>query len=81
LDATTLGSVLAAVGVLAGAVVAYLGKRSETALTGYTSLTDDLQEERSALRQEITELHALRTADQAEITRLRIEIAHLRGHP
>lgn len=79
---TTLGSVLALVGVLAGSVVAYLGKRGETAVTGYSSLTNDLQEERLALRQQITELHALRAADQAEITRLRIENAQLRGtHP
>lgn len=79
---TTLGSILALVGVLAGAVVAYLGKKGETALTGYTHLTDDLQEERTELRRQITELHSLRAADQAEIARLRIENAELReGRP
>lgn len=85
MDATTLGSVLALVGVLAGAVVAYLGKRGETAVTGYSSLTDQLQEELAGKRAElveknaalaekdarIAELASLRAADQAEITRLR----------
>jgi hypothetical protein len=52
---------------------------SETAVTGYSQLTNDLQEERDALRVQVTELHQLRAADQAEITRLRIENARLGG--
>jgi hypothetical protein len=78
LDATTLGSLLVGVGAVVGGVVAYLGKRGENALTGYSSLTNDLQEERDALKAERTELNAklaeqsaLRAADQAEIARLR----------
>lgn len=88
MDATTLGSVLAFVGVLAGAVVAYLGKRGETALTGYSSLTGDLQEERDRLDRKVTdqavalaEQSALRAADQAEIARLRAIIIQLGGQP
>ncbi|MER7874819.1 hypothetical protein ABTY63_14850 [Streptomyces solisilvae] len=88
MDATTLGSVLALVGVLAGAVVAYLGKRSENALTGYSSLTDNLQEERDRLDRQVTERDAkiaefasLRAADQAEIARLRSIIIQLGGTP
>ncbi len=88
MDATTLVSSLTGAAAVIGAVVAYLGKRSENALRGYTHLTDDLQEERAAQRQqntelwqEITGLHAARAADQAEIARLRIENAQLRGHP
>ncbi|AGP56197.1 hypothetical protein [Streptomyces rapamycinicus] len=84
MDATTLGalgSLLVGAGGLAAAVVAWLGKRGENALTGYSSLTNDLQEERDALRLQLTELHAQRSADQAEITRLRIEIARLGGQP
>ena len=78
MDATTLGSLLVGVGSVAAAVVAFLGKRGENALTGYSSLTNDLQEERDALKAERTELNAklaelsaLRAADQAEIARLR----------
>ncbi|NUH35252.1 hypothetical protein HUF15_00450 [Streptomyces samsunensis] len=88
MDATTLGSVLALVGVLAGAVVAYLGKRSENALTGYSSLTDNLQEERDRLDRQVTardakiaEFASLRAADQAEIARLRSIIIQLGGTP
>ncbi|MFD8279709.1 hypothetical protein ACFV47_10995 [Streptomyces solisilvae] len=88
MDATTLGSVLALVGVLADAVVAYLGKRSENALTGYSSLTDNLQEERDRLDWQVTErdakiaeLASLRAADQAEIARLRSIIIQLGGTP
>lgn len=81
MDATALGALLVGIGGVLGAAVAYLGKRGELALTGSNSLIDQLQEERVALRQEITELHALRTADQAEIVRLRIDNAQLRGNP
>jgi cell division protein FtsB len=85
LDATTLGSLLVGLGAVVGAVVAYLGKRSENAITGYSSLTNDLQEERETLRAErdalraerdalnarLAEQASLRAADQAEIARLR----------
>ncbi|KJK40214.1 hypothetical protein UK15_07625 [Streptomyces variegatus] len=78
MDATTLGSLLVGIGAVAASVVAYLGKRGENAVTGYSSLTNDLQEERDALKAERTELNAklaelsaLRAADQAEIARLR----------
>ena len=81
MDATTLVGSLTGAAAVIGAVVAYLGKKSENALTGYNSLTDQLQEERTVLRQEITELHALRAGDQAEIARLLIENAQLRGQP
>ncbi|MEV6174869.1 hypothetical protein AB0L99_42525 [Streptomyces sp. NPDC051954] len=88
MDATTIGSVIALVGVLSGSVVAYLGKRGENALTGYSSLTDNLQEERDRLDRKVTELHkelaeasSLRAADQAEIARLRGIITHLGGQP
>lgn len=88
MDATTLGSVLALAGVLSGSVVAFLGKRGETALTGYTSLTNELQEERTELKAERAELKAeraelaaLRAADQAEIARLTALIVHLGGQP
>jgi uncharacterized membrane-anchored protein YhcB (DUF1043 family) len=88
LDATTLGSLLVGVGAVVGGVVAYLGKRGENALTGYSSLTDNLQEERDRLDAKVTELHkelaeaaSLRATDQAEITRLRGIIIELGGHP
>ncbi|MFF8034934.1 hypothetical protein [Streptomyces sp. NPDC016626] len=88
MDATTLGSLLVGVGAIIAGVVQYLGKRAETALTGYSSLTNDLQEERDSLKGErdslntrLAEVAALRAADQAEIARLRAEIIRLGGHP
>ncbi|MFJ5802668.1 hypothetical protein [Streptomyces decoyicus] len=88
MDATALGSLLVGAGAIAGAAVAYLGKRGETALTGYSSLTDNLQEERDRLDRKATEQAlalaqqaAERAADQAEIARLRALIIHLGGTP
>lgn len=86
MDATALGSLLVGIGAVVGGAVAYLGKRGETAVTAYSHLTGDLQEERDRLDRKVTELSAtlaeqaaLRAADQAEITRLRIENAQMRG--
>jgi hypothetical protein len=83
---TLLGSLLAATGVLGAAVVAYLGKRGENALSGYSSLTEKLQSERDRLERQvaerdtrITELATLHAADQSEIARLRIDIDRLGG--
>jgi archaellum component FlaC len=56
LDATTIGSLLVGVGAVVGGLVAYLGKRGENALTGYSSLTNDLQEERDRLDKKVGEL-------------------------
>lgn len=95
MDATTLGSLLVGLGAVVGAVVAYLGKRGENAITAYGSLTNDLQEERETLKADLAaaradrdalntrlaEQAALRAADQAEIARLRALIVHLGGEP
>ena len=88
MDPTTLGSVLVGVGAVAAAVVAYLGKRGENALTGYSSLTNELQEERAELKTERAQLKAERAeltaqhaADQAEIARLTAIVIQLGGHP
>lgn len=56
MDLTTIGSLLVGVGAVVGGLVAYLGKRGENALTGYSSLTDNLQEERDRLDTKNNEL-------------------------
>lgn len=88
MDVTAIGSLLVGVGAVVGGVVAYLGKRGENAVTGYSSLTNDLQEERDRLDRKVTELlaanaeqSALRAADQAELARLRAENIRLGGQP
>jgi hypothetical protein len=84
LDPTTLGAVLACVGVLSGSVVAYIGKRGESK----NLLTDQLQEElaseraeRKAAQVEVDVLHERRRDDLVRITHLEIEIIRLGGTP
>jgi uncharacterized membrane-anchored protein YhcB (DUF1043 family) len=88
LDATTIGAVLACVGVLSGSVVAYLGKRGENANARMNSELDQIQEERDKLReqlatrdQKIELLLEQRVKDQVEIARLRVKIVELGGDP
>ena len=85
MDVTTIGSLLVGVGAVVGGLVAYLGKRGENALNGYSSLTGTLQKERDRLDGKVTELHTqlaeaarLRADDQGEIARLRDENTRLR---
>ncbi|MFS8201261.1 hypothetical protein ACLVWQ_21540 [Streptomyces sp. CWNU-52B] len=85
---TLLGSSLACAGVLGAALVAYLGKRGENALNGFSSLTEKLQSERDRLERQIAErdsrideLSSLHAADQSEIARLRLDIHRLGGAP
>ncbi|GAA5706484.1 MULTISPECIES: hypothetical protein [Streptomyces] len=85
---TLLGSLVACAGVLGAAVVAYLGKRGENALNGFSSLTDKLQSERDRLERQvaerdsrIVELSTLHAADQSEIARLRLDVHRLGGAP
>lgn len=82
MDATTIGAVLACVGVVSGSVVTFLGKRGETR----NSLTDQLQEElnseraeRKAAQAEVDVLTKRRRADLIRITNLEIEIIRLGG--
>lgn len=82
MDATTLGAVLACVGVLSGSLVAYIGKRGETR----NSLTDQLQEELTAKRTELAALTSELAGLQQQrrdylirITQLEIEIIRLGG--
>lgn len=84
MDATTLGAVLACVGVVSGSVVAYIGKRGETR----NLLTDQVQEERDGLARRlaekdirIAELEQQRHDYLVRITQLEIENIRLGGTP
>lgn len=81
MDGATLGGLLVGFGTLAGGVLAYVGKRGENrvardsgALTGYSSLTDNLQEELA--RKTLEAANA-----QAEVARLARMIRDLGGDP
>lgn len=84
MDVTTIGAILACVGVVSGSVVTWLGKRGES----NNSLTDQLQEElateraeRKAAQAEVDVLHERRRVDLVRITQLEIEIIRLGGTP
>ncbi|MFE3169341.1 hypothetical protein [Streptomyces sp. NPDC059224] len=83
MDVTTIGAILACVGVVSGSVVTFIGKRGE----GKNSLTDQLQEElnsergeRKAAQAEVDVLHQRRRDDLIRITQLEIEIIRLGGN-
>jgi hypothetical protein len=83
-DVTTIGAILACVGVVSGSLVTYLGKRGES----NNSLTDQLQEElvteraeRKAAQAEVDVLRQHRREDLIRITTLEIEIIRLGGTP
>lgn len=88
MDATTIGSVIALVGVLSGSMVAYLGKRGENATVRMNSEIDQIQEERDGLRKQLTERDA-RIAellkqqgdDYVAIARLRAQVINMGGDP
>ncbi|MEU2780515.1 hypothetical protein [Streptomyces sp. NPDC007110] len=88
MDATTIGAVLALLGVLSGSVVAYLGKRGENVTTRWNAELDQVQEERDKLREQLTardqkieQLLEQRVLDREEIARLRIRLINMGGDP
>lgn len=88
MDATTLGALLAFVGVVSGSVVAYIGKRGENGVTRFNSVTDQVQEELNrksdeltAARTEVGALRQQRHDDLIRMTKLEIEIIRLGGTP
>lgn len=81
MDLATLGALLVGVGAVAGGCFTWLGKRGENAvnqsgmaLTGYSTLTDNLQEERDRLEKKVAER-------DAEIARLCALVIRLGGDP
>ena len=88
MDATTLGALLAFVGVVSGSVVAYIGKRGENGVTRFNSVTDQVQEELirksaelTATQTEVGALRQQRHDDLIRMTQLEIEIIRLGGTP
>lgn len=71
---TAIGGMLVGIAGIVGAAVTFVGKRGENALTGYTSLTDNLQEERDRLAMKVD-------AQAEEIKRLHGLIIDMGGKP
>jgi hypothetical protein len=82
---TALGALLASPVAAAAAIYGSRGAtraaREGGALTGYNSLTDQLQEERTELRSELATLRNELAAERAESARLRLLVTQLGGTP
>ncbi|MEV6081100.1 hypothetical protein AB0L80_39320 [Streptomyces sp. NPDC052069] len=66
-DAATLGAIGVIVVGLATATGAWIGKRGENMIGGYSSLVDNLQEERDKVQQKLTENETRLAAAYAEL--------------
>ncbi|MCX4849864.1 hypothetical protein [Streptomyces sp. NBC_00893] len=82
---TALGALLASPVAAAAAMYGSRGASRATqeggALTGFNSLTDQLQEERKELRSELATLRSDLAAEKAETARLRLLVTQLGGTP
>lgn len=76
-----IAGTLSAVGVMYGSRGANRAAREGNAVTGFNSLTDQLQEERLELKQEISTLRAELAAEKLETARLRLLVQQLGGTP
>jgi hypothetical protein len=79
--AALVGSVLTAAAAMYGSRGANRATREGGALTGYNSLTDQLQEERKELRTDLAAVRAELAAERLESARLRLLVQQLGGTP
>lgn len=82
---TAIGALIAGP-VAAGAAMygnrgANRAAREASAVTGYNSLTDQLQEERAELRSDLASVRAELAAEKLESARLRLLVQQLGGSP
>ena len=82
---TAIGALIA--GPVAAAAAMYGNRganraaREASAVTGYNSLTDQLQEERTELRSDLAATRAELAAEKLESARLRLLVTQLGGSP
>lgn len=79
--AALVGGTLSAAGVMYGSRGANQAAREGNVVTGFNSLTDQLQEERLEMKQEISTLRTKLDARDLEIARLRLLVQQLGGTP
>lgn len=72
---------VAAAAAMYGTRGANRAAREGTAVTGFNSLTDQLQEERSELRKEVAALRTELATEKLESARLRLLVQQLGGTP
>lgn len=76
-----IGGPVAAAAAIYGSRGASRAAREGNAVTGFNSLTDQLQEERAELRNELGTLRTELAAKELEIARLRLMVQQLGGTP
>lgn len=79
--AALIGGPVAALGVMYGSRGATRAAREGNAVTGFSSLTNELQEERAELKKEVATLRAELAAERLETARLRLQVQQLGGTP
>lgn len=79
--AALIGGPMAFAGVMYGSRGANKAAREGNAVTGFSNLTDQLQEERAELKKEVTTLRAELAAERLEAARLRLLVQQLGGTP
>ncbi|MGW8326463.1 hypothetical protein ACWGLE_01005 [Streptomyces sp. NPDC055897] len=79
--AALIAGPVAAAAAMYGTRGASRAAREGSALTGYDSLTDQLQEERQEARAELATVRAELAAERAEVARLKALVMQLGGTP
>ncbi|PAZ15693.1 hypothetical protein CLM62_12920 [Streptomyces sp. SA15] len=79
--AALIGGPMAAAGVMYGSRGATRAAREGNAVTGFNSLTDQLQEERAELRKELATVRQELATERLESARLRLMVERLGGSP
>jgi hypothetical protein len=79
--AALIGGPVAAAAAVYGSRGASRAAREGNAVTGFSSLTDQLQEERKELRADLSAMRAELAAEKAENARLRLLVQQLGGTP
>ncbi|MFJ2477131.1 hypothetical protein ACIOWI_29855 [Streptomyces sp. NPDC087659] len=79
--AALASSPLAAAAAVYGSRIAGRAQREGNAVTGFSNLTDQLQEERQDLRNELAAMRAELAAERAENARLKALVTQLGGTP
>jgi nucleoside-diphosphate-sugar epimerase len=76
-----VSAAVAGAAAMYGSKVAGRAQREGNAVTGFNSLTDQLQEERKELRSDVAALRLELAAEKAETARLRLMVQQLGGVP
>lgn len=79
--AALIGAPVTAAAAAYGSRAASRVQREGGALTGYNTLTDQLQEERKELQADLAALRLELATEKAESTRLRLLVQQLGGQP